>query len=211
MNFEDLQKMWQAQDAGAKVTINADVLLKEVRRNQQQFWATIFWRDVREVGVAFLLTLFFSYHGLRHHDWTDFLVGFACFGVGSFMVIDRLLQRKKRPAQNDSIKACVQCSLHQVNRQILLLKNVFWWYLLPIALALEISICVSAWHSRNNLVVALYGFIAPTLIVVLIYWGIYRLNQFAVHKSLEPRKRELEALLSDTGEPVPPTETKNKT
>ena len=59
MNFEALQKTWQSQDASAKVTINADVLLKEVRRNQRHFWATIFWRDVREVGVAFLLTLFF--------------------------------------------------------------------------------------------------------------------------------------------------------
>lgn len=196
MNLEDFQKSWQSQDAQSRISINADVLLNEVRRNQQQFWATIFWRDVREVGVAFLLTLFFSYHGLRHHDWTDFLVGFACFGVGAFMVIDRLLQRKKQPAQNDSIKACVQSSLHQVNHQIWLLKNILWNYLLPLAAALEISICVSAWHSRNNLIVALFGFVAPTLIVALLYWGIYRLNQFAVHKSLEPRRHELESLLA---------------
>lgn len=196
MNLEDFQKSWQSQDAQSRISINADALLNEVRRNQQQFWATIFWRDVREVGVAFLLTLFFSYHGLRHHDWTDFLVGFACFGVGAFMVIDRLLQRKKQPAQNDSIKACVQSSLHQVNHQIWLLKNILWNYLLPLAAALEISICVSAWHSRNNLIVALFGFVAPTLIVALLYWGIYRLNQFAVHKSLEPRRHELESLLA---------------
>lgn len=196
MNLEDFQKSWQSQDAQSRISINADVLLNEVRRNQQQFWATIFWRDVREVGVAFLLTLFFSYHGLRHHDWTDFLVGFACFGVGAFMVIDRLLQRKKQPAQNDSIKACVQSSLHQVNHQIWLLKNILWNYLLPLAAALEISICVSAWHSRNNLIVALFGFVAPTLIVALLYWGIYRLNQLAVHKSLEPRRHELESLLA---------------
>lgn len=196
MNLEDFQKSWQSQDAQSRISINADALLNEVRRNQQQFWATIFWRDVREVGVAFLLTLFFSYHGLRHHDWTDFLVGFACFGVGAFMVIDRLLQRKKQPAQNDSIKACVQSSLHQVNHQIWLLKNILWNYLLPLAAALEISICVSAWHSRNNLIVALFGFVAPTLIVALLYWGIYRLNQLAVHKSLEPRRHELESLLA---------------
>jgi hypothetical protein len=60
MNFEDLQKAWQSQDASAKVTINADVLLKEVRRNEQQFRASIFWRDVREVGSAFLLVLYCS-------------------------------------------------------------------------------------------------------------------------------------------------------
>jgi len=54
MNFEELQKAWQCQHkhTSAKFTINAnaDVLLNEVRRNQQEFRATIFWRDVREVA-----------------------------------------------------------------------------------------------------------------------------------------------------------------
>ena len=47
MNFEDLQKASQSQDASAKVTINAKVQLKEVRRNQQHFRAGLFWRDLR--------------------------------------------------------------------------------------------------------------------------------------------------------------------
>lgn len=48
MNFEDLQKTWQSQNPGARVTINADLLLNEVRRNEQQFRAMIFRRDVRK-------------------------------------------------------------------------------------------------------------------------------------------------------------------
>jgi CubicO group peptidase (beta-lactamase class C family) len=42
-------------------------------------------------------------------------------------------------------------------------------------------------------------------------WFTYWLNQAAVKKSLEPRKRELEALLAETGNPVSPAEIKNKT
>ena len=40
--FDKLQKAWQCQHASAKLPINADadVLLKEVRRNQQ-LWAAI--------------------------------------------------------------------------------------------------------------------------------------------------------------------------
>jgi Na+/proline symporter len=196
MNFEDLQKAWQSQETGAKVTINADVLLKVVRRNQRQFWATIFWRDVREVGVAVLLTLFFLYHGARHHDWTDYLLAFACFGVGGFFVVDRLLQRRMQPAAKDSLKACIGNSLHQVSHQIWLLKNVFWWYLLPLAAALEISFCASAWHARHDAVTAVSDFVIPTLLMALVYWGIYRLNQYAVRKDLEPRRQELETLLA---------------
>jgi Na+/proline symporter len=200
MNIETLQKAWQSQDASAKVTINTDVLLNEVRRNQQQFRATIFWRDVREVGVAFLLTLYFSYRGLRHNDWTDCLVGFACFGVGTFMVVDRLLQRKKQPVSNDSLKTCIKSSLLQVNHQIWLLKNVFWWYLLPIAAALGISICYSTWHTRNSGFPAVIIWVISALLIVLVYWGIYWLNQFAVRKCLEPRRQELETLLTSLNE-----------
>ncbi len=198
MNFEDLQKTWQAQNARAQMTINADILFKEVRRNQQQFWATIFWRDVREVGVCFLLTLYFSYHGLRHHGWTDYLLGFACFGVGAFIVVDRLRQRRKQPATNDSLKACAETSLIQVNHQIRLLNNIFWWYLLPLDVAMAISIGSSAWHSRpDRFMIAIVVFVIAVLFCALINWGVYRLNKFAVGRDLEPRRQELETLLAD--------------
>jgi hypothetical protein len=167
MNFEDLQKAWQSQNASAKVTINTDLLMKEVRRNQRQFRATIFWRDVREVGVAFLLTWYFTQRGLRTNAWTDCLVGLACFGVGAFMVVDRLLQRRKQAVADNSLVACIETSLQQVNHQIWLLKNIFWWYLLPLSAALGVSVAVSSWHSRNHT-------------SQLVGWCVYRLN--CVHK-----------------------------
>ena len=74
MNFENLQKAWQAQDAGATVTINADQLLKQVRQHQRQFQTMILWRDAREVGVAIFLAWLFLYWGLREDDWSLDLV-----------------------------------------------------------------------------------------------------------------------------------------
>ncbi len=38
--------------------------------------------------------------------------------------------------------------------------------------------------------------VISALFVALVYWGIYRLNQYAVRKSLEPRRQELETLLA---------------
>jgi Kef-type K+ transport system membrane component KefB len=196
MKFEELQKTWQSQDPGAKLLINADGLLNEVRRNQRQFRMTIFWRDVREVGVAFLLTIFFLYLGMRHHDWADAVLALACFSVGTFMVVDRLLQRREQPAANDSLKTCIEGSLLQVNHQIWLLQNVLWWYLLPFTVALGISIGHSVWRMHNPGFPALIVGVISALFVALVYWGIYRLNQYAVRKSLEPRRQELETLLA---------------
>ena len=52
MNPDDFKQAWQAQSSQTRLTIDAELLLKEVRRNQQHFTAMIFWRDVREVGIA---------------------------------------------------------------------------------------------------------------------------------------------------------------
>lgn len=199
MDFEDLQKAWQSQNASAQVTINSDMLLKEVRRNQQQFWATIFWRDVKEVGMAFLLALFFSYRGWRHHDWTDYLLVVACLGVGTFMVVDRLVQRTLRPIFNDSLKGCIEASLIQVNHQIWLLRNIFWWYLLPLTVGWGISVLGTNWHVQHFNFRIVFGEFTSVLLGVSIFWGVYWLNQFAVRKNLEPRRKELEALLASLG------------
>jgi Na+/proline symporter len=182
------------------VTINADVLLTEVRRNQQQFRAMILWRDAREVIGCFLLTLYFSYRYVRNNDWTDYLMALAALGVGTFMLVDHLLQRGKRPVSNDSLKSCIETSLHQVNHQIWLLKNVFWWALLPFAAAVGISIGHSVWHARNRGFAAIIIGVAAALFISLIYWGIYRVNQFAVRKCLEPRRQELKTLLTSLDE-----------
>jgi hypothetical protein len=196
MNFEELQKAWQSQDTGAKVTIRADALLKEVRRKQKQFRATIFWRDVREVGVAAFMTWLFLHWAIRDREWSLYLLALACFGVGTFMLADRWLQRKKRPITNDSVRACIEASLVQVNHQIWQLKNVFWWYLLPIQVGLAALIGSVLWQARLAGLAVIMGLTAYALVCALVCWGVYKLNQSAVRKGLEPRRQELETLLN---------------
>ena len=197
MNFETMQKAWQSQDASAKVTINADVLLKEVRRNQQQFRTTIFWRDVREVGVCALMALFFLGWGRLWQWWSLYLLSFCCFFVGVFFLVDRRIQRRKQPVKNESLQACIQNSLLQVNHQIWLLKNIFWWYLLPILIGLGAVSASTLWHKQQDGLATMIGLGAfYTVFYGLVYWGVYWLNQFAVRKNLDPRRQELETLLA---------------
>ena len=192
MNFEDIQKSWQNQKAAGQISINAELLLKEVRRNQQQFRATILFRDVREVGVAFVLTVLFVYLAICQQDWTNYLIAVACFGVGTFMVVDRRLRRGKLPESHDSLRGCIEMSLAEVRHQIWLLKNVLWWYLLPIGASVVFSVLWSGRHAATGLI----GPLISVGVIVLVNGYIYWLNQHAVRKSLEPRRRELESLLA---------------
>lgn len=196
MNFEDLQSAWQSQNTAVKVTVNADLLLREVQRNARAFRATIFWRDVREIGVAAFLTWLFLHWGIRDGEWTLCVLAFACFGVGAFMLLDRWLQHCRKPATNNSLQSCVGASLAQVTHQIWLLKNVFWWYLLPIEAGLGLVILSALWHSRDMGVWTLLFLGGYAVFCALLCWGIYWLNQFAVRKELEPRRKDLEELLA---------------
>ena len=127
---------------------------------------------MREVGVAFLLAVFFviwdppprldarpARAGLfwrwRLHDGGPVVSAQDATGRGM------------------PLKACVEISLHQVNHQIWLLKNVFWWYLLPIAAALGISTCAAFLRVQHPGRGAFIGGGAFVLFGALLYWGIY--------------------------------------
>ncbi len=196
MNFEEIQHVWKSQDEGGSITLNANLLLKEVRRNQRQFESMILWRDFREGGIAMCLVYFFWRAGVRQENWTYSLLALACFGVGLFIIVDRLRQRRRRPLMENSLRGCLLTSLDQVSHQIWLLRHVFWWYQLPLLIPLYISILHGPVSLRSVLI--------EGGVVALVNWGIYRMNQSAVRKSLEPRQRELEELLSSLDE-VPVT------
>ena len=196
MNFEDIQKNWQQQSERESIMINTAVLLKEVRRNKQSFDATIFWRDIREAGGSFLMMFVLIYLAIKDEYMLLLAPALACLFVAVFMVIDRTRLKKKHPynKKNTSLAECVRISLIYVNHQIWLLKNVVWWYLLPFAIGVSIPFLEGAWHLRNS--DTLMSFLIKTFgFLIVLYVGIYYLNQFAVSKALKPRKDELEALL----------------
>src|SRR3954452_11689329 len=84
------QQAWQAQSSQTHVTIDAELLLKEVQRNQRDFGATIFRRDFLEVGVGLLLLGYWFYKGLTTSlPWTWWLTVPAIIWVVGFFLVDR--------------------------------------------------------------------------------------------------------------------------
>ena len=204
MKFDDLQKAWQNQPADMQITIDPAMLLQVVKRNKRDFEIAIFLRDFQEITIAVILVPLFFYFGL-HGGWPLFLLAVMCLFVAGYMVCDRIRQRRKRKDIPDTLRGAIETSLHQVTHQIWLLKNVFWWYLLPFSIGLAALVCSAYWDTVRNydpdytpktlLFLGIYA-----VLIVLLYWGIYHLNQWAVRKELLPRKRELENLLESLAE-----------
>ena len=195
MNLDNLQQAWQTQTSQTRLASDSELLLQEVRRNQRHFTASVYWRDVREVGTALLLVPLWLYLGVRLSlPWTWYLTVPALVWIAGFMLADRM-RHKRQPAEPcESLRQRVESSLAQVEHQIWLLRNVFWWGLLPPGLAMLAFIGQLAWEVRlggwwTAPVVALA--VLPGFIV---FAAVYRLNQSAVRCELEPRRQELEAL-----------------
>ena len=147
MDPDKYQQAWQAQSSQTRVTVDADLLLKEVQRNQRNFRATIFRRDFREVAVgllhAALLVLYWAY-GLSL-PWTWYLAVPAIIWVVGFILVDRIRHKQKPSEPGEPLLDCVKNSLTQVEHQIWLLRNVFWWYLLPFTIAILAFFAQDAW------------------------------------------------------------------
>jgi hypothetical protein len=196
MSLDDFQKTWQSQPA-ARIRVERELLLAEMRCNQRNFKCTIFWRDFREVFVAACLAVFFLVTGLRGEGWTWMLLVASCVWVGGYILVDRYRRRGQAARFGDSLSGCVEASLAEVEHQIWLLTNVFWWYLLPPFVALVAFFGEMAFDLSVPLWQRWVGFLVPTVICAAAYAFIYWINQYAVKRGLEPRRQELLAARED--------------
>lgn len=149
MEPDDLQAAWQKQPP-ARLTIDADLILTEVRRNQEQFTTMIFWRDLREFVVAILLVpIWLAMGAMLRLPWAWYLMIPVLLWYTAFMLWD-LVRHRRQPSQSgEPLRQRVQQSLAQVERQIWVLRNVFWWALVPFALAALAFTGQVGWRVRN--------------------------------------------------------------
>ena len=187
-----------------RVTVDADLLLNEVQRNQRSFRATIFWRDFREVVVAILLIPLWFYLGAKNSPpWTWYLTVPVLVWIAGFMLAYRMRHRPHANEPGEPVVQFAKRSLTEVEDQIWLLRNIFWWYLLPPGLSIFAFFAHVSWLSAIQSNDWLAAFVFATFLFAFLfglYGFIYYLNQRAVDAQLEPRRQELLTLLTSLGD-----------
>jgi CubicO group peptidase (beta-lactamase class C family) len=196
MDPDKYQQAWQAHASQTRVTVDADLLLKEVQRNQRDFRALIFRRDVVEVGIALLMLPLWFYLGVTFSEpWTWYLMVPALIWVIGFFLVDRMRHKQKCIGPGETLLESVKESLIQLEHQIWLLRNVFWWYLLPFTISISAFFAHVTWLDSKDWLDAL-GHAGFFVFLFALYYFIYYLNQYAVRTQLEPRRQELLTLLT---------------
>lgn len=196
MDNDPLQEAWRHQNS-RPVTIDEDTLLSLVKRNHRDFRAVLLRRDALEIGIALILTVVFAGVGVSSANWSWFVLAGGCLFVALFMLVDRHRQNRKSASPGETLVAWVEGARLDVEHQIWLLRNVFWWYLLPFLLGMGVVFGHDAWRAirgGSSLLSVAALLSGPVAFVGLLYFGIYLLNQYAVRADLKPRLEELQQL-----------------
>lgn len=197
MNPDKFQQAWRTQASHTRVTIDTDLLLQEMRRSHRRFESVIFWRDLREVAISLiLLPVWLVLGSAMELPWSWYLAVPVQLWTIGYTLVDRR-HHSRRPAEPGApLLESAQQALAQVEHQMQLLRNVGWWNLLPLGTAIMAFFVDISWRASDDwlefcLMVAGLG----TFLVVL-YAGIWYLNQQAVRLQFEPRRDELQKLIA---------------
>ncbi len=187
MDFEHLGETWRNRSADVS-SDSTSLLISRIRQRALELETIVKRRDRIETWSALIVFPVFT--------WVSVVGRFTVSRIGSgilaaaclFIPIWLLLAR--RPAPDPSLPLCTALAMERarVEGQVRLLKNVVWWYLLPLGLGVVLFLA-GPWSSPWQLT-------AIILSVGALYGWIYRLNMRAVRLELLPRLQELDQAIA---------------
>lgn len=189
---EDFKQAWKTQPLGIRVTIDADTLEAETRRFQKQFAVKLFWRDVREVGTALVLIPVWLVFGRSLLlPWTWYLMVPALVWVTGYMLVHRLRRRSPIAEATEPLSERLASAATQIEHQVHLLQNVFWWGLLPIAIPGLAFVGHVLWLTGSADWATALAFSLMFMFFGAVLYTVHRLNHLVVRTNLIPRREEL--------------------
>jgi CubicO group peptidase (beta-lactamase class C family) len=202
MDPDKFQQAWRTQASETRVTFDTDVLLKAVQRNQQDFRATIFWGELNAIGIALLLLPVWIYMGITTGShWTWYLMVPVLVWQVGFTLAYRMRHRQRPSERGEPLLSRVTESLALVEQQTWLYRNLFWWNLLPAAIAMLAFFAQVTWQSFESVaigwldIVGLAGiFVFYFVVLFAVYCFVNYVIQRTVRTQHEPRRQELLAL-----------------
>ncbi len=196
MDPDKYQQAWQAHETQTRVTIHADLLRKEMQRDQRDFRTVVFWGDVGEAWIAILLVPVWIYLGIATSSpWTWYLVVPALVWQAGFVLVQRMRRRQKPIEPDEPLLGCVERSLAELEQQIWSERSAFWMSSLPAGILLLVYFAHATWLGSDDWLDAL-GYAPLFALTIVIFGFIYFMNQYTLPKKYQPRRQELLTLLA---------------
>lgn len=179
---DDLECLWKTQplDKSMKGEEMRDLVLKKINA----FDRKIRMRNIREIGGAAVVGLFFLFLAWVQHGWIGRL-GDLIVVAGALWIIYYIRRYGTEPADplpDQSETSYRKALALKYEHQIRLLRSVKFWYLLPMYIGLLINTIGLLKEQAQTRQLMWMDAIAP-LIYTLIFGGLWWLNEvYAVQK-----------------------------
>jgi protein-S-isoprenylcysteine O-methyltransferase Ste14 len=202
MNLDEVKNMWQQRN-GELAGDRVDELAARVLAQMSTFSSKILRRDWIETAAAALVVLVFAFFlQVDGFPWISKL-GMVVSIVGCLEVVAVLhwtRRRGGRPRYDLPLAEFCAAEVDRVDRQIWLLRNVSWWYTIPLLLgACIVVLGVLLAVPELPLYVSVPWFAVFLAVIVFCGWIIHSINQRAVRQTL-PLREELAAIAASLSE-----------
>ena len=189
----ELKDIWK-KAGNTGIEISAGKMIDAMKERMRKFDRIIRRRNRREVAAGVVVIAAFS---VMAFVFSPVLVkiGAVIVVLSSLYIIYKILKhhpRKDEASINIPVRAFLQNEIIKIDREISLLKNVLWWYILPPLTGMLLMIAGEEKSMTQKII--------RIAITVLIGAIVYFLNQHAVKKDLEPMKKDLEENLKQLEE-----------
>ncbi|WP_010584964.1 tetratricopeptide repeat protein [Schlesneria paludicola] len=193
---DHFQEAWQAQASRTRVKVYADLLLKEVQRDQRNYQVKSFRAKSLAVGMVLLSLPVWFYFCAAWYMAVPVIVWVTVLEVVFIWECrNRFSYHSQKPKESgEPLLQFVKESLYQVEREISGARLVFWWVVLPASISfLAFMVFFGSESPRKSTPLSLFDLrgIVITLPVLM-----YSISQFGVRFRLEPRRQELLTLLT---------------
>lgn len=184
MTEQELKQIWQEDLAIEKINIDSPKFLSDMDKEFKRFENRIDQRDKREI-LAIIFSILFYGVMIAFRKFTVFEnIGFSLLIAYSLFVLYMLLKVKNaKPvfSISQSVKEQLINYKKYVQQQQKLLENVLYWYLLPMIPGLFFLFMEKG----------MIAIVASSIIVGLIFFGIYKLNKRAADVNFNPLLDEI--------------------
>ena len=193
---EDLRLLWQL-DSGS-TAINQQELWLKLQQRANKFDRTIRWRDIREIAAGLFIAVFFLWFAVRAGSpWSRAAnLWLAAYGVWIIFFLLRFSRVSRKPQPEQTLAVYRRELLERYDRQIRLLRNAKYWYVLPLWIG---------WMLTSIAYLAKGGGKVGCMVLVTVFSavsaGVWWVNAVPGVRHVERQRRELVSLIGEEGEP----------
>lgn len=199
---DNFQEAWQAHASQTRVKVYADLLLKEVQREQRIHQVKSFRAKCLAVGMVVLSLPVWLYFFAAWYLAVPVMVWVTVLEVVFIWECrHRFSRHSQKPHESsESLFHFVKESLNQVEQEISAARIVFWWVVLPASISfLAFMIFFGSQSPQRDSSLSIFDLRSVVIVLPIL---LYFLSQYSVRFRIEPRRQELLKLLASLSDEV---------